>query len=133
VFGRSSRNFRGKGNVWTIHEFFAKLIIFEKTKVKFCQVGEIPCFRENKKSHFRFNPISDADPDDVDCHSGGLKLIYVPDAVDPELCSVVDDCHSGGLLLIYVPDAVDPKLMYLMLLILSSVPSLMTATVADCC
>jgi hypothetical protein len=39
-----------------------------------------------------------------------MLLIYVPDAVDPELCAVVDDCHSGGLLLIYVPDAVDPEL-----------------------
>jgi hypothetical protein len=36
-----------------------------------------------------------------------MLLIYVPDAVDPELCPIVYDCHSGGLLLIYVPDAVD--------------------------
>jgi hypothetical protein len=27
-----------------------------------------------------------------------MLLIYVPDAVDPELCAVVDDCHRGGLL-----------------------------------
>jgi hypothetical protein len=27
-----------------------------------------------------------------------MLLIYVPDAVDPELCAVVDDCNSGGLL-----------------------------------
>ncbi len=36
-----------------------------------------------------------------------MLLIYVPDAVDPELCAVVDDCNSSGLLLIYEPDAVD--------------------------
>jgi hypothetical protein len=36
-----------------------------------------------------------------------MLLICVPDAVDPELCPIFDDCHSGGLLLVYVPDAVD--------------------------
>ncbi len=36
-----------------------------------------------------------------------MLLIYVPDAVDLELCPVIHDCHSGGLMLIYVPDAVD--------------------------
>jgi hypothetical protein len=36
-----------------------------------------------------------------------MLLIYVPDAVDPELCSVVDDCHSGRLL--YWSVVLEPK------------------------
>jgi hypothetical protein len=113
MFGRFSQNFRGHGNVRT---FFCENVrkidnCCEKLKRNFVQVGEISYFRENGKKHFGFNLLLMliADPDDVDCHSGGLQRINctVPNTVDPELCPVVDDCHSGGLLLIYVPDAVD--------------------------
>jgi hypothetical protein len=37
--------------------------------------GKISYFRENEKRHFSFNLIRDAEPDNVDCPSGGLLLI----------------------------------------------------------
>jgi hypothetical protein len=75
MFGRSSRNFRGNEKLLTC---FAKIF----AKSKFRKIKRNFVFSRNEKSPFRFNPIHDADPEDVDCHSGGLLLIYVPDAVD---------------------------------------------------